>query len=96
MYAEIVTVAFSTVGGGVAGGLTCKRLSRSPRPTQGAATRVYDCPDDDAWINEAAGEWARQNGRLEAAPLVAAKLRLSESLQRQPKPARRWTWSRRS
>jgi len=97
MYGEIITGACSILAGGVVARVTALRSARSPRPTPlGTSTREHDDPDDDSWIDEAAEEWARQHGRLEAAPLLAAKLHLSQTLRRQPKTTRRWTWSRHS
>lgn len=93
MFTILIALAVGILGGTIAGALAGRWSARRQR-----VTAVDDDPYLDSGldrrITHAAREWAVQQGQPEAAPLVAAKLRMLHVLHRGRSRRRRWRWSR--
>lgn len=78
---SIYTVASGTLGGALAGGaITWRHRRPVPSGTHVVHEIAHSDPEEDQRINDAADNWAEAHGRLEAAPLIANKLRLASRL----------------
>jgi hypothetical protein len=92
MLVNLLALLAGIFGGALAGGLVGRRLFRRHSGRVSLDSQIID-PKLDYQINQAARRWAEAHHQPAAARLVAGKLRLAYSLNRQRgrRPtARRW------
>lgn len=88
MYESVITVVVATICGGLAGGIAGRFRRRTvDRQPIDQTIPSFD-PATEAWIDQAAKQWATAHGRPEAETVIANKLRLGTTLQERRQPRR--------
>ena len=89
---SVVALVTGVVIGSVTGGVLGLWLSRRPRSRARILDELKLDPDVDEWITAASKQSAAEQGRPEAAGLIAKKARLLYVLNRRQKGYGGWSW----